>query len=129
MKKKRYFMVFYEDLALLNSTCNKQTLFFAEMISRMDDKQMVQMTGYARKEIIAAIGCSTPDALNLAKQYLRKLQSDGLIVGKGDGCYMVNPKIAGFTNAVNSINEKTELFIKLKYSGKNGREIEVGCND
>jgi len=68
MKKAKYYMTFYKDIALLHSICNKQTLFFAEMVSRMDSDQMVQMTPYIRKQIIEVIGVNATDNLAAARQ-------------------------------------------------------------
>lgn len=119
-------MLFCEDIALLHAICNKQTLFFAEMLNRMDGDQVVQMTAYTRKQIITSIGSNSENKLNVARQYLKQLSDAGLVADLGDGAYMVNPKIAGFTNIAKIVDSKTDLFIKLKYSVKGGRELSVG---
>jgi len=127
MRKKKYAMLFCEDIALLHSICNKQTLFFAEMLNRMDGDQVVQMTAYTRKQIVEAIGSNSGNKLNIARQYLKQLSDAGLVADLSDGAYMVNPRIAGFTNIAKVVDSKASLFIKLKYSAKGGRELSVGA--
>lgn len=129
MRKKKYTMLFCEDIALLHSICNKQTLFFAEMLNRMDGDQVVQMTAYTRKQIVSSIGSKSSNPLNVARQYLKQLSDCGLVADLSDGAYMVNPRIAGFTNIAKVIDAKSDLFIKLKYSVDGVREISVGSND
>ena len=126
MRKKKYTMLFCEDIALLHSICNKQTLFFAEMLNRMDCDQVVQMTAYTRKQIVDLVGSTSGNKLNVARQYLKQLSDAGLVADLGDGAYMINPKVAGFTNIAKIVDNKVDLFIKLKYSAKGGRELSVG---
>lgn len=126
MKKAKYYMTFYKDIALLHSICNKQTLFFAEMVSRMDSDQMVQMTPYIRKQIIDVIGVKSTDKLAAARQYLSKLADSNLIANNNDGAYMVNPKIHGHNNFLNAIEKKTEIFLKIKYS-KSGKRVSISA--
>lgn len=118
-------MIFYEDLAKLHAITNKQTLFFAGMLSRMDNDNVVQMTPYIRESIMDEIGTLSKDKLAVARQYLRTLVLSELIVDIGKGAYMVRPKFSGFSNMTSSINKKQERFIRLRY-GKEGRVIEVG---
>lgn len=125
MRKKKYAMLFCEDIALLHSICNKQTLFFAEMLSRMDGDQIVQMTPYTRKQIVTIIGSKSEDKLNVARQYLKQLSDAGLVADLGDGAYMVNPKIAGFTNIANIVNDKSAIFLQVKYTSDARREISI----
>lgn len=125
MRKKKYAMLFCEDIALLHSICNKQTLFFAEMLSRMDGDQVVQMTPYTRKQIVTMIGSQSGNKLNIARQYLKQLADAGLVVDLGDGAYMINPKVAGFTNIASIVNEKADIFLQVKYTAECKREISV----
>lgn len=125
MRKKKYAMLFCEDIALLHSICNKQTLFFAEMLNRMDGDQVVQMTPYVRKQITAAIGSTSDNKLNVARQYLKQLVDAGLVADLGDGAYMINPKVAGFTNIAKIVNDKSDVFLQVKYSHDMKREISV----
>lgn len=118
-------MLFCEDIALLHSICNKQTLFFAEMLNRMDGDQVVQMTSYTRKQIISVIGSKSNDSLNVARQYLKQLSDSGLVVSLGDGAYMINPKVAGFTNIAKVVKNKSDIFIKIKYSPNTARQISI----
>ena len=126
MKKARYYMTFYKDIALLHSICNKQTLFFAAMASRMDDKQVVQMTPYIRKEIMDEIRTKSKDKLGAAKQYLFRLKESGLVADIGGGAYMINPRIHGRNNMQSSIDSKTETFMRIKYSA-NGERKDITC--
>jgi hypothetical protein len=128
MKKKKYYMTFYEDIALLHSVANKQTLFLSSMVARMDGDNVVQMTPYVRKAIMDEIGTKSKDKLTLARQYIKTLSSAGLIADIGDGAYMINPKLYGFSNIASSADKKQDKFIKIKYK-KNKRTIEVGLLD
>jgi hypothetical protein len=128
MQKTKYFMTFYEDLALLHSIANKQTLFLAAMIGRMDADNVVQMTPYIREQIMNEIGTSAKNKLAVAKQYINSLIKAGLITNIGRGAYMVVPKLFGFSNFVNSINEKQGRFIKIRYENDK-RTIEVGVDE
>ncbi len=127
MRKKKYAMLFCEDIALLHSICNKQTLFFAEMLNRMDGDQVVQMTSYVRKQIVTVIGSKSDNQLNVARQYLKQLSDAGLVADLGDGAYMVNPKIAGFTNIAKIVNDKADVFLQIKYTANAEREISVSA--
>lgn len=122
-------MLFCQDIALLHSICNKQTLFFAEMLNRMDGDQVVQMTSYIRKQIVDAIVSKSENKLNVARQYLKQLSDAGLVADLGDGAYMVNPKIAGFTNIAKIVDNKSEIFLNIKYSSNKKREISVVVKD
>lgn len=125
MKKKGYFMTFYSDIALLHSVQNKQSLFLAGMISRMNGDNIVQMSRYTKKEILREIGSKSSNDLNLARQYISILTAAGIIKALGDDAYMIIPKLFGFSNVAGSINEKQDKFIKIKYKNNN-RTIEVG---
>jgi len=126
MKKAPYFMTFYKDIALLHSICNKQTLFFAAMVSRMDSDQIVQMTQYAREQIIDEIRVTSKNKLGAAKQYIHKLKKAGLIADLGKGAYMINPRIHGRNNMQNSIDKKTDTFMRVVYSA-DGKRKKIEC--
>jgi len=130
MRKKKYAMLFCEDIALLHTICNKQTMFFAEMISRMDGDQVVQMTPYTRKQLVSLIGSKSGAPLNVARQYLKQLSDSNLIADLGDGAYMINPRVAGFNNIAKMVEEKSDLYIRLRYSAETGeRHLTVGNDD
>lgn len=124
-KKEKYFMTFYKDIALLHSIANKQTLFFMEMVLRMDSEQNVQMTQAVREKIMLSIGSKEKNLTNGASQYLKHLKELGLIRDKGKGEYMVNPKIHGFSNDAFAIQRKSEIFMNIKYTKDGGRTITV----
>ena len=121
-------MVFYQDIALLHSIANKQTLFFAEMIARMDGDNIVQMTPYIRELIVDNIGSKTNDKLALARQYIKTLSDASLIKDIGKGAYMIAPKIAGFSSNDQFINSKQDKYLKITYS-KNKRSLSMGFED
>ena len=123
--KEPYYMTFYKDISLLHSIHNQQSLFFAEMIARMDSNNIVSLTPNVRKKIIAAIGSKTEDPLATARQLLSKLVKVELIASQGGGDYMVNPKIHGHSNLRQKINDKSEVFLKIKYTDE-GRLLAVG---
>ena len=62
---------------------------------------------------------------NVARQYLKQLSDAGLVADLGDGAYMVNPKIAGFTNIANIVNDKSAIFLQVKYTSDARREISI----
>lgn len=99
------------------------------MLNRMDGDQVVQMTSYTRKQIVNAIGSKSENKLNVARQYLKQLSDAGLVADLGDGAYMVNPKIAGFTNIAKIVDNKSEIFLNIKYSSNKKREISVVVKD
>ena len=43
----------------------------------------------------------------------------------GDGAYMVNPKVAGFTNITKIIDDKSDVFLQVKYTNNAKREISI----
>ena len=126
-KKEKYFMTFYRDIALLHTIANKQTMFFAHMVSRMDDDQIVQMTPYVRKQIMDLIEATQKNRLAGATQYINKLVKAGLIVSVGGGAYMINPMIHGHTNWKESITQKSKKFaaLRLLYDANGDRRIEI----
>ena len=127
MKKAPYFMTFYKDIALLHAICNKQTLFFAAMVSRMDADQVVPMPPYVRKQIVDEVRIVSKNKLGVAKQYLHRLKKAGLIADLGGGAYMINPRLHGRNNMQNSIDKKAERFMKIIYSADGSRKkIECG---
>jgi predicted GIY-YIG superfamily endonuclease len=118
-------MLFHDELHLLSSVVNKQTMFLYNMVSRMDENNIVPMTSYVRELIMDEIGTKSKDKLTLARQYTKILIDAGLITEVGRSTYMVNPKLFGFSNVASSVNKKQDKFIKIKYR-KNKRTIEVG---
>lgn len=94
------FMAYFEHLAKLSSIANKQTLFLAHILYRMEydesAKQFVAtLTKYDKKSILKSIGCESKSPLNLAGQYILKLTDSGLIKSIGDGAYIIDPMSYG----------------------------------
>ena len=121
---EKYFMVFSRDLKSIAPLVNKQTLFLFEMISRMNQNNVVRMTPGAKKQIMQNIGSKSENSLATSNQYLKQLGKCGLISSIGDGDYMVRPLFAGFSNFKSALDKKQERFIKIKYAGES-RSIEV----
>ena len=129
ISKEPYYMTFYKDLSLLHSIHNKQSLFFAQVLSRMDGEQVVCLTPRARKQIMLEIDSKSKNPLATARQMLSKLVKENLIVSMGGGDYMVNPKLYGYSNIRNTINNKHDIFMKLRYSQNDKKIILVGKSE
>ena len=91
------YMCYYEHLAKLSRVANKQTLFLAHLLYRMewnsDAKQcIVSLTAYDKRTIIEAIGCDSKDPGQLARQYLARLCKSGLIRSIGGSAYLIDPQ-------------------------------------
>jgi len=94
------YMCYYEHLAKLARVANKQTLFLAHVLYRMefDDntKQMiVNLTPHAKKEIIKTISGASKNFNRLANQYLQKLSNAGFLKSIGGGAYLIDPQSYG----------------------------------
>ena len=119
-------MIFYEDLALLHTTANKRTMFFAELISRMDADNVVNVNANIKREICKSINSKTNNPVDIASTYIKQLCRNGMLRSLGGGGYLVNPKIAGFSNYADTINKKMERWINVRYTKDGSREITVG---
>ena len=94
------FMCYYEHLAKLSRIANKQTLFLAHVLYRMEwNKESKQFIAYLttaqKREIINAIGCDCKNPLNSVKQYIGALTKAGMIKSIGGGAYLIDPASYG----------------------------------
>lgn len=94
------FMCYYEHLAKLSQIANKQTLFLAHVLYRMEwngeSKQFIAyLTTAQKREIINAIGSNSKNPLESAKQYIASLTKVGLIKSIGGGAYLIDPASYG----------------------------------
>ena len=98
-------MCYYEHIAKLAVVANKQTLFLAHMLSRMEYHQeqkmlFVDLTSLAKRDILTAIGAKTKNPLSLASQYINELQKAGLIKCMGKNRYAVDPQSFSYAKYV-----------------------------
>lgn len=89
-------MCYYEHLAKLAHVANKQTMFLAHMLYRMEwdneSKQMVvNLNPSQKRSIMKLVADGSKDSNRLANQYLLKLSKAGLIKSIGGGSYLVDP--------------------------------------
>ena len=90
------FMCYYENLAKLSIVANKQTMFLAHMLYRMEwnkesGQYMVNLNSFIKRQILKDIGCESKDPQTLSRQYVSKLVKSGLIKSIGGGTYIVDP--------------------------------------
>jgi len=119
-------MTFYKDISALHGIHNQQTLFFSELLARMDGDQLVHLTPHVRLEIMKRIGSVSKEPLHQARQALNKLKNKNLITSCGGGTWMINPRLHGHSNLKEAIEKKEAIFLKIKYGKKEEREIYVG---
>ena len=80
----------------------------------MADKDLVvNATSYQKKKIIEAIGSTTKNPLNTAKQYVSKLKKLGLIKPLGGGSYKINPKIHGFSAGSDYMERQNQHYAQI----------------
>lgn len=94
------FMSYYEHLAKLATIANKQTLFLAHLLYRMElekdtGQYVVTLTAYDKRKILQEIGCESKNWAGLSSQYIALLSKAGLIKAIGCGAYLVNPECYG----------------------------------
>lgn len=129
------FITYFEALAKLSQIANKQTMFLAHVLHDMDyDKELrqflVDMSTYKKTKIMKQISPDVAERsmLNLANQYLSKLQKAGLIRNLGRGLWAVDPSCYGkFRMIPKDLRHKNkEIFMSMKF-GPDGLEyVNVG---
>jgi len=130
VKTYKSFKIFFDNLALMHTVANKQTMFFGYMLSRMNDDNHVSMTIYHRKLAMEQIGSTAKKPLNMARQYLHLLVKANLIVCLGGSEYMVNPKFAGtFQDHKWVVDKKEALYMNAIAKSDGTMKIEVGVKD
>ena len=120
MKNEQYFMTYYKNLAMLKGLYNKDSLFFATMISRADADLVVRMTAGMKIEIIDAIGSKSKKPANLARQYLSRLVKLNLIANLGGGDYKINPLICGFSAGGEYLKSQRHNYSEIVIRSRQG---------
>jgi hypothetical protein len=124
------FMCYYEHLAKLARVANKQTLFMAHMLYRMEwhseSKQLiVNLTAFDKRNIMKEI---TPDCKNmnrLANRYLSVLSEAGLIKSIGGGAYLVDPvSFGGHKYIPKDFRSKNAFIYETRVFSDNTEGIE-----
>lgn len=124
------FMTYFEALAKLSQIANKQTMFLSYMLHDMQyEKEMRQflcdMSTYKKTNIMKKISPDVAEKsmLNLANQYLCKLQKAGLIRNLGRGLWAVDPSCFGQFRAITKDlrHKNKEIFLNMKF-GEDGIE-------
>ena len=119
-------MTFYKDISLLHSLHNQQTLFYSELLARMENNQLVHLTPNVRKQIVKNIGSTTSDPLRFVRQMLDKLKKKGLISPCGGSTWVINPRLHGHSNLKSVIEKKEKIFLKITYGDHDEREMYAG---
>ena len=129
------FITYHEALAKLAMIANKQTLFLGHILHEMDyDKELrqflVDLSTYKKTQIMKQISPDVAEKslLNLANQYLSKLQKSGLIRNLGRGLWAVDPSCYGkFRIIPKDLRHKNkEVFMAMSF-GPDGLEyVNVG---
>ena len=126
------YMCYYEHLAKLARVANKQTLFLAHLLYRMefdkDAKQwLVTLSSFDKRAIIHAIGSGTDDPLRMASQYLTKLCASGLFKSLGGGAYLVDPKsFSGSKYIPKSLRQKNgKIYETRVFTEESDGEVEA----
>jgi len=133
------FLTYYEHLAKLSQVANKQTLFFAHLLLKMEyheesKQNIVSLTPRDKKQILKAIQKPSKDGsipkesvnpLRLASQYLSRLQGVGLIKYIGDCSYAIDPRSYGYSKYVpKHLRERSGKLYESRIFIENG---ECGC--
>ena len=129
------FITYYEALAKLSQIANKQTMFLGHILHEMEYEKelrqfLVDLSTYKKTQIMKKISPDVAEKqlLNLANQYLSKLQKAGLIRNLGRGLWAVDPSCYGkFRIIPKDLRHKNqEIFMSMKF-GPDGLEyINVG---
>jgi len=124
------YITYFEALAKLSQIANKQTMFMAHILHEMDyDKEsrqfLVDLSAYKKTTIMKQISPDVDEksVLNLANQYLSKLQKTGIIRNLGRGLWAVDPSCYGkFRIIPKDLRHKNkEVYLKMKF-GPDGLE-------
>jgi hypothetical protein len=124
------YITYFEALAKLSQIANKQTMFLTHILHEMDyDKEsrqfLVDLSPYRKTTIMKQISPDVDDksVLNLANQYLSKLQKTGMIRNLGRGLWAVDTMCFGkFRIIPKDLRKKNhEIYMTMKF-GPDGLE-------
>jgi len=131
------FITYYEALAKLSQIANKQTLFLAHILHEMEYEKelrqfLVDLSTYKKTQIMKQISPDVAEKslLNLANQYLSKLQKTGIIRNLGRGLWSVDPSCYGkFRIIPKDLRHKNkEVYMGMKF-GQEGLEYTTVNGD
>ncbi len=98
-------MMYFANMAKLTMGMNKETTFLMHMLSRMEyhketSQNIVYLGPAIKRQIVQDISPGCSDKLATAKQYIRRLQSQGRILGIGGSSYVIDPTVFGYAKYV-----------------------------
>jgi len=129
------FFTYYEALAKLSQIANKQTMFLSHLLHDMDyDKELrqflVDLSTYKKTQIMKVISPDVAEKslLNLANQYLSKLQKTGIIRNLGRGLWAVDPACYGkFRIIPKDLRQKNhKIFMGMSFGPEGLEYTNVG---
>lgn len=132
------FITYYEALAKMATIANKQTMFLAHCLHEMDfdkdtNQYLLDLSSYKKTLIMKQISPEAKDAsiLNLANQYLSKLQKSGIIRNLGRGLWAVDPGCFGqFRTVSKELRHKNQkVYLKMSFDGHRLQDTEVGTDE
>ena len=129
------FYTYYEAMAKLSQIANKQTLFLGHLLHDMNyDKDLrqflVDMSTWKKTQIMKLISPNVAESsrLNLANQYLHKLQKTGIIRNLGRGLWAVDPACYGRFRIIDKdlrqMNHK--IFVNMRFGPEGLEATDVG---
>ncbi len=121
------FMIYVEGLAKLAVVANKQTLFYARMLLRVElhesNQYIVSLTAFDKREILKSIGSKSNDPLKVASQYLNSLKKAGLIKPIGGSAYAICPVSAGLPKYMDRhIRERNGIIYETRIYKDTGEQ-------
>ena len=120
------FMSYFEHLAKLSEVANKQTMFLAHLLYRMEfdgnlKQFIVSLSPHDKRKILKDIGCNSKAPLKLASQYIHILVKSELIKYVGGSAYLVCPKSYGSYKYIDKrLRDKNSMVYETRvFSEKN----------
>lgn len=133
-----HYFAYYEHLAKLATIANKQTMFLAHLLYKMEwDKEtkvnIVVLATKTKKEIMKKVSPELAEnkLLLSADQYLHKLKKANFIKNIDSGVWVINPSCFGqYKHAKKKYrDEKTKIFMRLEYNAKGLDNFFSGDNE
>ncbi len=102
---KNAYASYYAHLIQLRRYANKQTLFMAHLLTRMEfdqeTKQLkVQLNAAIKRDIMRDINSKSSNLLKTADKYLYDLSQVGSIKSINPGTYIVDPECYGYNTTI-----------------------------
>jgi len=124
------FMSYFEHLAKLSEVANKQTMFLAHLLYRMEfesrSKQfIVSLSPHDKRKILKDIGCESKAPLKLASQYIHILVKSELIQYVGGSAYLVCPKSYGSYKYIDKqLRDKNSRIYETRVFSEDNNGVE-----